>query len=177
MMCSVGLSCMRAESFAQADPPSSTDAPYRPHRLLVVGLATSRLAAGPHRRRLAVAGLALAVTLLLTTGLSVAVGALVVLGGLAGVGVALFWGLLRSRGMEPTAIIRVRSLFSIAWIAGPPLAAFVMGAYGPRSVLAVMAVVAACGLAIDAVGFHPSTLTCWRRRLAGSGRPHRIFKA
>jgi transposase len=35
---------------------------------------------------------------------------------------------------------------------------------------------AACGIAIDAAAFHPSTLTYWRRRLAGSGRPHRIFE-
>ena len=36
---------------------------------------------------------------------------------------------------------------------------------------------AACGIAVDAPGFHPSTLTYWRRRLAGSQRPHRIFDA
>lgn len=35
---------------------------------------------------------------------------------------------------------------------------------------------AACGVAIDAGSFHPSTLTYWRRRLAGSERPHRIFE-
>ena len=35
---------------------------------------------------------------------------------------------------------------------------------------------AACGLAVDAAAFHPSTLTYWRRRLAASGRPHRIFE-
>jgi transposase len=35
---------------------------------------------------------------------------------------------------------------------------------------------AACGIAIDAAAFHPSTLTYWRRRLAGSARPHRIFE-
>ena len=35
---------------------------------------------------------------------------------------------------------------------------------------------AACGVAVDAGSFHPSTLTYWRRRLAGSGRPHRIFE-
>jgi len=34
---------------------------------------------------------------------------------------------------------------------------------------------AACGYAIDAKGFDSSTLTYWRRRLAGSGRPQRIF--
>ena len=35
---------------------------------------------------------------------------------------------------------------------------------------------AACGIAIDAGAFHPSTLTYWRRRLAASERPHRIFE-
>jgi len=36
---------------------------------------------------------------------------------------------------------------------------------------------AACGLPVTAVGFHPTTLTYWRRRLAGSDRPNRIFEA
>jgi hypothetical protein len=36
---------------------------------------------------------------------------------------------------------------------------------------------AACGYAIDAPGFHPTTLTYWRRRLAASDRPQRIFEA
>jgi hypothetical protein len=36
---------------------------------------------------------------------------------------------------------------------------------------------AACGYAIDAVGFHPTTLTYWRRRLAASDSPQRIFEA
>ena len=36
---------------------------------------------------------------------------------------------------------------------------------------------AACGYAIDAAGFHPTTLTYWRRRLAASERPQRIFEA
>jgi IS5 family transposase len=35
----------------------------------------------------------------------------------------------------------------------------------------------ACGLALDDEGFHPSTLTYWRRRLAASDRPQRIFDA
>ena len=34
---------------------------------------------------------------------------------------------------------------------------------------------AACGLPVTAAAFHPTTLTYWRRRLAGSDRPHRIF--
>lgn len=36
---------------------------------------------------------------------------------------------------------------------------------------------AACGLPVTAVGFHPTTLTVWRRRLARSDRPNRIFDA
>lgn len=36
---------------------------------------------------------------------------------------------------------------------------------------------AACGLAVTARAFHPTTLTYWRRRLAASQRPNRIFDA
>src|SRR3712207_4112657 len=36
---------------------------------------------------------------------------------------------------------------------------------------------AACGLPVVAAGFHSTVLTYWRRRLAGSGRPDRIFDA
>jgi hypothetical protein len=35
---------------------------------------------------------------------------------------------------------------------------------------------AACGLAVTAPGFHPTVLTYWRRRLAASQRPRRIFE-
>jgi hypothetical protein len=35
----------------------------------------------------------------------------------------------------------------------------------------------ACGLPLDHEGFHPTTLTYWRRRLAASDRPDRIFEA
>jgi Transposase domain (DUF772) len=36
---------------------------------------------------------------------------------------------------------------------------------------------AACGLAVTDGGFHPTTLTYWRRRLAASDSPNRIFDA
>lgn len=36
---------------------------------------------------------------------------------------------------------------------------------------------AACGLAIDGESFHPTVLTYWRKRLAASQRPNRIFDA
>jgi Transposase domain (DUF772)/Transposase DDE domain len=35
----------------------------------------------------------------------------------------------------------------------------------------------ACGLSLTYPGFDPSTLVYWRRRLAGSDRPHRVFDA
>ena len=35
---------------------------------------------------------------------------------------------------------------------------------------------AACGYPIDAAGFHPTTLVYWRKRLAASERPERIFE-
>ncbi len=35
----------------------------------------------------------------------------------------------------------------------------------------------ACGLSLDHEGFHPTTLTYWRRRLAASDRPDRVFDA
>jgi len=36
---------------------------------------------------------------------------------------------------------------------------------------------AACGFAVTGTGFHASVLTYWRRRIAASARPHRIFEA
>ncbi len=36
---------------------------------------------------------------------------------------------------------------------------------------------AACGLAVDGESFHPTVLTYWRKRLAGSESPNRIFDA
>jgi hypothetical protein len=36
---------------------------------------------------------------------------------------------------------------------------------------------AACGWPVAAAGFHPTVLTYWRRRLAASARPNRIFDA
>jgi Transposase domain (DUF772) len=35
----------------------------------------------------------------------------------------------------------------------------------------------ACGVSLTDSGFHPTTLLYWRRRLAASGRPNRIFDA
>ena len=36
---------------------------------------------------------------------------------------------------------------------------------------------AACGLPVTAGAFHATTLTYWRRRLAASDRPNRVFDA
>src|SRR4051812_50170904 len=34
---------------------------------------------------------------------------------------------------------------------------------------------AACGVAVGAAAFHPTTLTYWRRRLGAAQRPNRVF--
>ena len=36
---------------------------------------------------------------------------------------------------------------------------------------------AACGFGLTETSFHPTVLTCWRRRVAASTAPHRIFEA
>lgn len=36
---------------------------------------------------------------------------------------------------------------------------------------------AACGFALTETSFHPTVLVYWRKRLAASDRPHRIFEA
>ena len=90
----------------------------------------------------AVATLALAVMLAATTSLTVATVALVVLGGPAGVGMGLLFAHLRHSGAGTKEIVNNRAVFSAAWVAGPPLATLVMGAFGDRSILVALTVVA-----------------------------------
>lgn len=88
------------------------------------------------------ATLALAAALWFASDLPSAVIALVVLGGPAGVGVTLLFADIRSAGHGPSVVIGTRAVVSFAWVAGPPLATFVVGAWGGRSLLVVLAVVA-----------------------------------
>jgi len=88
------------------------------------------------------ATIALAGALAAATTLPWAVVALVVLGAPAGVGVSLLFAHLRHSGAGSEQVVNVRAVVSFAWIAGPPLATFVIGAFGSRAVLVVLGIVA-----------------------------------
>lgn len=93
--------------------------------------------------------LLLAIILAATTSLPVAVVALIVVGGPAGVGNAMLFAHLRHSGATSADIVNTRAIVSIAWIAGPPLATLIIGAFGDRAIL----------LAIGAVAILASTTT------------------
>ncbi|MBB2946324.1 SET family sugar efflux transporter-like MFS transporter [Actinoplanes lutulentus] len=95
----------------------------------------------------AILTLALAGALALTTSLPVAVCALVVLGGPAGVGTSLLFAHLKHSGAAAGEVVRTRAVVSVAWVAGPPLAAFVLTGSGPRAVLVLLAAVAVLTIA------------------------------
>lgn len=90
----------------------------------------------------AVATLALAIVLALVTTLPMAALALVALGGPAGVGISMLFAQVRYLGAPPREVMNTRAVFSFAWVAGPPLATFLMGAFGNRAVLPAVAGVA-----------------------------------
>ena len=69
----------------------------------------------------------LVTALALSSTLPAAVIALVSLGGPAGVGIGLIFAHQRSTGASVQDVMRTRAVFSLAWVAGPPLAAFLMG--------------------------------------------------
>jgi SET family sugar efflux transporter-like MFS transporter len=89
----------------------------------------------------AVLTVALAGALAATTSLPIAVIALMVLGGPAGVGSTLLFAELRHSGASTSEVMNTRAVVSFAWVAGPPLATFIMGWLGDWSVLPLLAVV------------------------------------
>lgn len=95
----------------------------------------------------AVMTLLLALALALLTSLPAATAALVVLGGPAGVGVTLLFAHLRHAGESTAAIMNTRAVLAAAWMAGPPLAAAIIGVAGGRGVLWTIAVIAVANIA------------------------------
>lgn len=95
----------------------------------------------------AVMTLLLALALALLTSLPAATAALVVLGGPAGVGVTLLFAHLRHAGESTAAIMNTRAVLAAAWMAGPPLAAAIIGVAGGRSVLWTIAAIAVANIA------------------------------
>lgn len=87
----------------------------------------------------------------ITTSLPLAVAALIVLGGPAGVGSTLLFAHLRHAGASQGQIINTRALFSVAWVAGPPIATFIIGTLGEHAVLAAIALIAALSIGATAL--------------------------
>ncbi|MEA5455735.1 MFS transporter [Sinomonas sp. JGH33] len=86
--------------------------------------------------------LAVAAILFFAASLPVAVVVLVALGGPAGVGSSLLFAHLKANGTPPAQMMNTRAIVSFAWVAGPPLAAFLIGALGEHSILAAIALIA-----------------------------------
>jgi MFS transporter, SET family, sugar efflux transporter len=95
--------------------------------------------------------LLLAVVLAFVTSLPMATIALVVIGGPAGVGSSMLYAHLRHSGARPADIVNTRAIVSVAWVAGPPLATFIIGRFGDRAILLAIAVVAVLNIATTAV--------------------------
>lgn len=95
--------------------------------------------------------LALAAVLASTTSFPVAVVALIVLGGPGSVGMSLLFADMRHSGAPRSAVMNTRAVVSFAWVAGPPLATFVMSGLGDRAILPVLAVVAVMSAATTLV--------------------------
>ncbi len=92
--------------------------------------------------------IALATALAFSSTLPAAVVALVALGGPAGVGIGLLFAHQRAGGARARDVMRTRAVFSFAWVAGPPVAAFLMGWFGNRSILWAVALVAVVSLGV-----------------------------
>jgi MFS transporter, SET family, sugar efflux transporter len=95
--------------------------------------------------------LLLAVILAVATTLPIATIALVVIGGPAGVGSSMLFAHLRHSGARPSDIVNTRAIVSVAWVAGPPLATFIIGWFGNRAILLAIAAVAVLNVATTAI--------------------------
>ncbi|MFK0002411.1 MFS transporter [Paenarthrobacter sp. NPDC090522] len=91
--------------------------------------------------------LLLAVILAFATILPLATIALVVVGGPAGVGSSMLFAHLRHSGAGTSTIVNTRAVVSVAWVAGPPLATFIIGWLGNPAILLAIAAVAVLNMA------------------------------
>ncbi len=88
----------------------------------------------------------LAVLLAIVTTLPLAALVLIVLGGPAGIGSSMLFAHLRQAGARPADIVKTRAIISVAWVAGPPVAAAIIGWFGNRAIL--LAITGVAGLSI-----------------------------
>jgi SET family sugar efflux transporter-like MFS transporter len=94
--------------------------------------------------------LALCGLLAATTSLPVAVVGLIALGGPAGVGSSLLFAHLKHSGASLTDSMNTRAIVSFAWVAGPPLATFIIGTLGNRAILLAIGAVAVLNIGTTA---------------------------
>ena len=111
--------------------------------------------------------LILALVLAFTTSLPVAIVALVVVGGPAGVGSSMLYAHLRHSGATPVDIVNTRAIVSVAWIAGPPLATLIIGAFGNRAILLAIGAIAVLNVATTAVMISQRSAALDRGKPAG----------
>jgi SET family sugar efflux transporter-like MFS transporter len=111
--------------------------------------------------------LALAALLALATTLPAAVVGLLVLGGPAGVGSSLLFAQLKHSGAGLPDVVNTRAIVSFAWVAGPPLATFIMAGFGNRAILLAIALVAGLNIATTAAMLGQR----WRARNQLTGPP------
>ncbi len=93
----------------------------------------------------------LAVVLALVTTLPLAAIALIVIGGPAGIGSSMLFAHLRHSGSRPADIVNTSAIVSVAWVAGPPLATFIIGWFGNRAILVAIAAVALLNMTTTAI--------------------------
>lgn len=111
--------------------------------------------------------LLLAAVLAAVTSLSLATIALFVLGGPAGVGSSMLYAHLRHSGARPTDVVNTRAIVSVAWVAGPPLATFIIGWFGNRAILLAIGAVAVLNIATTMIMIRQRRAD----RVAGDDRP------
>jgi len=92
----------------------------------------------------------LALVLAMATTLPMAAVALVVIGGPAGVGSSMLFAHLRHSGARTADIVNTRAIVSVAWVAGPPLATFIIGWFGDQAILLAIAAVAVLNMVTTA---------------------------
>ena len=99
------------------------------------------------------------------------------IGGPAGVGSSMLYAHLRHSGARPADIVNTRAIVSVAWVAGPPLATFIIGWFGNRAILLAIAAVAVLNIATTAIMIAHRNAAAGRRRAQPpatcTGRGHR----
>ncbi|MBT8158923.1 MULTISPECIES: hypothetical protein [Arthrobacter] len=83
-----------------------------------------------------------------TSSTRAAAAALIVLGGPGAAGMSLLFAQLKQTAQADVSyVLRIRAVFSFAWVGGPPVATVLMGALGNRAVAVAMCVVSILNIA------------------------------